>query len=147
MNTSVVLEELSAHLLVCDCICVYVTCVCVCVLVAVCAHLPQGCSFTAISYPHKVTVYLPRPSFVPHRLADGHIDYQHRVQQVALYMCVCECGERWAVTGSIDVNTTTDWKQSLVSLGVSAARGTSGGVFKAKQNVPAKQTSHPRTEV
>ena len=78
MNISVVLEELSAHLLVCSCIGVYATCaragirltvlvcvcVCVCVLEVVCGRLPWGRSFTAISCPHKVTVCLLSPALI-----------------------------------------------------------------------------------
>ncbi len=43
-------------------------------------------------------------------------------------VCVCECGESWAVTGSIEVNTTTDWKWSPSSWGVSLTGGIAGGI-------------------
>lgn len=43
-------------------------------------------------------------------------------------VCVCEDGESSAVTGSIEVNTTTDWKWSLSSWGVSVAGGIAKGI-------------------
>lgn len=94
-NTSVVLEELSAHLLLCGCIAVHADeyvhlrqSWSVCVLV-ICVHLPPGRSFTAISCPRKVTPYLLWPVLIcTIRLADGEIDPWRRLMSIA-GVCVC----------------------------------------------------------
>lgn len=124
-------------------------CVCTCGSYSILgACLPQGRSFTAISCPHKVTACHLSPALVctiQPRWWTGRSLAQPRESSTWLF--VREHGESWAVTGSIEINTTTDWKRSPHSWGSICSRRNCWVVLNTGQNVLAKQTSHPRTDV
>lgn len=133
MNTSVVLKELSAHLLVCSYIAVNAACLwagmCTCDGYSVRAY-----QWLSVSVSHRAThlqqylvlvkvqhTCVPRHSFVPSNLMmDELVITQTDEYSRWMFVCVCahQRGESCAVTRSVLVNCTTDWKWSPSSWAV-----------------------------